>query len=222
VHIACEVAALFSPRATTIARGVIIGGLTLLVFIPAVAMGWVRTPWARGEHHAVAQPIAFDHRIHVTGLRIDCRYCHADAERTASAGLPSTKQCVACHSRTWMSTSVMAPVRRSLETGRPITWARVTQLPDFVYFDHAIHVDRGVGCETCHGRVDRMATAEQAAPLTMGWCLDCHRNPGSRLRPLADITTMGWRRASSDTSGARLAAQGDRIRRLTDCTTCHR
>ena len=222
MHITCEVAALFSPRATTIARGVIIGGLTLLVFIPAVAMGWVRTPWARGEHHAVAQPVAFDHRVHVTGLRIDCRYCHADAERTASAGLPSTNKCVACHSRTWMSAAPMAPVRQSLETGRPIAWARVTQLPDFVYFDHAIHVGRGVGCETCHGRVDRMATAEQVVPLTMGWCLDCHRNPGPRLRPVTEITTMGYRRPTADTSGARLVAQGDHIRRLTDCTTCHR
>ena len=113
------------------------------------------------------------------------------------------EKCVACHSRTWMSTSVMAPIRWSIETGRPIAWARVTQLPDFVYFDHAIHVDRGVGCETCHGRVDRMATAEQVAPLTMGWCLDCHRNLAPRLRPLAEITTMGYRQSPSDTSGAR-------------------
>jgi hypothetical protein len=121
-----------------------------------------------------------------------------------------------------MSTSVMAPIRRSLETGRPIAWARVTQLPDFVYFDHAIHVGRGVGCETCHGRVDRMATAEQVVPLTMSWCLDCHRNPGPRLRPLTEITTMGYTHSPSDTSGVRLVGQGDRIRRLTDCTACHR
>jgi len=132
-------ASLCSPRATTIGRAVIIAGLTLIVIVPAMAMVWVRTPWARGEHHTVVQPVAFDHRVHLTGLRIDCRYCHADAERTASA--------------------------------------------------------------------------EQVAPLTMGWCLDCHSDPGPRLRPLADITTMGWRHAQSDTSGARLVGQGDRIRR---------
>lgn len=214
-------AAVFSPRATTLARGVLIAGLTLVVLIPAMAMGWVRTPWARGEGRRVAQPVAFDHRIHVTGLRIDCRYCHAGVERSASAGLPSTRQCVACHSKSWMSTAPMQPVRRSLATGRPIPWARVTQLPDFVYFNHAMHVDRGVGCETCHGRVDRMATAEQVVPLTMGWCVDCHRDPAPRLRPQAEITAMGWSQRA-DTSGARSVAGTDRVRHLTDCTTCHR
>src|SRR2546423_10448338 len=157
--------ALFSPGAPRRARVALAAGLALVVAVPSIAMTWVRTSWARGLHVHVAQPIAFDHRIHVTGLRIDCRYCHAGAERSAWAGVPSTQQCVPCHSRLWLSSASMAPVRRSLASGRPIPWRRVTQLPDFVYFDHASHTRSGVGCETCHGRVDRMAEVRQVAPL---------------------------------------------------------
>ncbi|HEU4642364.1 MAG TPA: cytochrome c3 family protein [Gemmatimonadaceae bacterium] len=214
--------ALFSPRSTWVARGVLIAALLVAAVVPALAMTWVRTPWARGEHRRIAQPVAFDHRIHVTGLRIDCRYCHAEADRGAWAGLPSTRQCVPCHTKLWMSSDVMAPVRRSLATGRPIPWARVTQLPDFVYFDHAMHVTKGVGCETCHGRVDRMATAEQVAPLTMTWCVDCHRDPAPRLRPPQAITAMGWTRPAGDDSSGRVLAARYHVRRLTNCTTCHR
>ncbi|HEX6534813.1 MAG TPA: cytochrome c3 family protein [Gemmatimonadaceae bacterium] len=215
-------AALFTPRATRVARTLLIAALALAVAVPALAMAWVRTPWARGEHRRIAQPVAFDHRIHVTGLRIDCRYCHAGADRTASAGLPATRQCVPCHTRLWLSSAPMAPVRKSLASGKPIPWARVTQLPDFVYFDHAMHVTRGVGCETCHGRVDRMATVEQVVPLTMTWCVDCHRDPAPHLRPPQAITAMGWAPpAGADATGRALAARYH-VRRLLNCTTCHR
>jgi hypothetical protein len=214
--------ALFSPRATRVARVVLVVAAALVVAVPAFAMGWVRTSWARGEHVRVVQPIAFDHRVHVTGLRIDCRYCHAGADRAAWAGLPSTRQCVACHTRLWRSSAPMAPVRRSLATGKPIPWRRVTQLPAFVYFDHAIHVRKGVGCESCHGRVDRMAEVRQVAPLTMSWCLDCHRDPAPHLRPVEQITTMGWLASASPDSAGRVLAARYHVRRLTNCTTCHR
>jgi hypothetical protein len=185
-------------------------------------MAWVRLPKARGEGRHIPQPVAFDHRIHVTGLRIDCRYCHAGAERSAYAGVPSTEQCVPCHSTVWLSSATFAPVRQSLATGHPIPWKRVTQLPAFTYFNHAMHVNKGVGCETCHGRVDQMATVRQVAPLTMDWCLDCHRDPAPNLRPVAEITTMGWvPPTSADTLGRALMAQYH-VRRLTNCTTCHR
>jgi hypothetical protein len=151
--------------------------MLLAVAVPAALIGWVRSPIARGEHVVVRQPVPFDHRIHTFALRIDCRYCHVDAERDAWAGIPSTQQCVQCHNALWLASRDFLPVRRSLATGTPIPWARVTQLPDFVYFNHAAHVRKGVGCETCHGRVDRMRVVRQVAPLTMSWCVDCHRDP---------------------------------------------
>ncbi|HEY5087014.1 MAG TPA: cytochrome c3 family protein [Gemmatimonadaceae bacterium] len=214
--------ALFPPWATRAARIVLAGGVTAMVVAPLFAMVWVRTPMARGEDLHIAQPVPFDHRIHVTGLRIDCRYCHAGAERSEWAGLPPTEKCVSCHTQTWISSSVFKPVRQSLTTGRPIPWRRVNELPDFVYFNHSIHVQKGVGCETCHGRIDQMAQVRQVAPLTMGWCLSCHVNPGPNLRPLEAVTAMGWTPPASSSAMMRTLVADYRVERLTNCTTCHR
>ena len=214
--------AVFPAWTTRAARVALAVAITAIVVMPLFAMIWVRTPLARGEDLHIAQPIPFDHRVHVNGLRIDCRYCHAGVERSAWAGLPATTKCVSCHSQTWLTSSVFEPVRVSLATGRPIPWRRVTELPDFVYFNHSIHVDKGVGCETCHGRVDLMGQVRQAVPLTMGWCLSCHVNPAPNLRPLAAVTTMGWTRpASAGAATPTLLAQY-KVKRLTNCTTCHR
>jgi len=187
-------AAPFSPRATMIARVALAVGLALVIATPAIAMLWVRLPRARGVRQRIVQPIPFDHRLHAGPLRIDCRYCHAGAERTAWAGLPSSQQCVPCHTATWLNTRDMSALRRSLASGTPIPWRRVTQLPDFVYFNHAAHVTKGVRCETCHGQVNQMAEVAQVAPLTMNWCVECHRAAPERYH----------------------------ARALTNCTTCHR
>ena len=196
--------ALFSPGANRIARGVLIAGVARAIAVRVGLMVWVRTPAVTGQGRAAHQPIPFDHRIHVTGLQIDCRYCHADADRGAAAGLPATAVCQPCHNTAWLSSPQFAPVRRSLATGRPIPWQRVNRLPDFVYFNHAVHVTGGIRCESCHGRVDRMAEVRQAEPLTMGWCLDCHRNPEPhRPQTLAPLTA------------ARRAA-------IVTCSACHR
>lgn len=214
--------ALFRPSANRAARLALVAIVALPVVAVVAGMAWVRTPVARGEYVHVTQPVQFDHRLHVTGLRIDCRYCHSAVERTAMAGLPSTGKCVACHTQLMLSTPQFSAVRRSLATGQPIPWRRVTELPDFVYFDHAMHVEKGVGCETCHGRVDQMAQVQQQASLTMGWCVDCHRHPAPRLRPLDAVTAMGWVAGrAADSLGAALATQYH-VRRLTNCTTCHR
>jgi hypothetical protein len=214
--------ALFSRRATTVARSIIVAVIAVFVATPLIGMLWVRTSWARGEGTRVPQPVAFDHQLHAGPLRIDCRYCHAGADRSAWAGLPSTQQCVSCHTSLWMSTALLAPVRQSEATVKPIRWRRVTQLPDFVYFDHAIHVNKGVGCESCHGRVDRMAQAEQVAPLTMTWCVDCHRNPAPHLRPLDAVTRMGWTPPGPPDSLGAVLARRYHVRPLTNCSTCHR
>lgn len=209
----------WATRAARIAGAV---AITALVVTPLFAMVWVRTPMARGENLRVNQPVPFDHRVHVTGLRIDCVYCHSGATRGEWAGLPSTEKCASCHTQTWLASSAFRPVRQSLATGRPIPWRRVTELPDFVYFDHAIHVQKGVGCETCHGRVDQMAQVRQVAPLTMGWCVGCHVNPRPQLRPVDAVTTMGWSASGRSNAATIALAAQYHVKRLTDCTTCHR
>ena len=193
-----------------------------VVGLPILLMAWVRTPAVTGQHSAPAQPVPFDHRIHVTGLRIDCRYCHSTAERDATAGIPATSVCVPCHSQVWRDGPAFSPVRHSLATGKPIPWQRVTSLPDYVFFNHAIHVRKGVGCETCHGRVDRMARVEQATPLTMSWCLDCHRGPERYLRPVEQVTTMGWQPPRPQAVIGPELALRYRVARLTHCSACHR
>lgn len=199
-----------------------IGFVALLLFLIA----WVE-PRARVTRHSepLAQPMWFDHRHHVTGFGIDCRYCHFAVERSPTAGLPATEVCVPCHEPVWLESPYFEPVRRSLETGMPLAWQRAHDLPDFVFFDHSIHVNKGVGCESCHGRVDRMARVRQVAPLTMAWCLDCHRSPERHLRPLEHVTTMGWRPDTArEALAARLARRYDirSGRPITTCTACHR
>lgn len=171
---------------------------------------------------APAQPVPFSHPIHAGALEIDCRYCHASAERTAPAGMPSTRACVPCHERVWLESPAFAAVRASLAEDRPIPWRRVHDLPDFTYFHHGIHSRKGIGCETCHGRVDRMPRVRQAVPLTMGWCLDCHREPERHLRPRSEITTLGWRpdRPQAELGAELKAAYG--VSEPTHCTACHR
>ena len=213
--------ALFSRRADRRVRV----ALTLLGATPILAllglMVWVRTPGSTGQGRSPVQPVPFDHRIHVRGLGIDCRYCHAMVERSAYAGVPPTRTCQGCHQPQWLASRPFEPVRASLAGGGPVPWRRVHTLPDFVFFDHSIHVAKGVGCESCHGRVDRMAVVRQVAPLTMAWCLDCHRHPEASLRPPSEITTMGYRPAPDQPSGPALAERL-KVRRVTHCSGCHR
>ncbi len=213
-------ATLFSPRSNRIARGALGAALLLVVAVPLALMLWVRTPAITEEGRSAIQPIPFDHRVHVRGLRIDCRYCHDEVERAATAGLPSTETCIPCHSTLWRASSIFTSVRQSVATHRPIPWQRVNRLPDFVFFNHAIHVKGGIACESCHGRVDQMGQVRQAAPLTMGWCLDCHRDPEPHRRPAEAVVAMGWH---PEPGGARPTPLGrERIRAITTCTACHR
>ena len=167
--------------------------------------------------------IAFDHRHHVVDDGIDCRYCHTSVERAASAGIPSTALCMNCHAQIWNKSPKLELVRASYFTGQPIPWVRVHRLPDFVYFNHSIHVSKGIGCETCHGRVDEMPAVEQHAPLTMGWCLECHRNPAPNLRPREEVFNMDWKPSPGTPTGDQLlAAYNIHPATLSDCSVCHR
>lgn len=211
------------PRWTNAAiRATLVAAVCVGIGVPIGLMAAMRSPWGTGEGATIAQPVPFDHRLHVHAFRIDCRYCHAQVERSATAGMPPTAVCVPCHTQGWIHSSVFAPVRYSLATGKALPWNRVYRLPDFVYFNHSIHVMKGIGCESCHGRVDQMGTMYQAVPLTMEWCLGCHTSPASKLRPAAQMTTMGWRSPiPQHVLGRQLVAQYH-VRRLTTCTTCHR
>jgi hypothetical protein len=213
---------LFTPRADVVMRAALLVVGTLVVATPILLITGARLPEFTGAQRRPAQPMWFDHRHHVAGFRIDCRYCHSTVERSATASVPSTATCVPCHSPGWLNGPHFAPVRRSLTTGMPIPWRRVHDLPDHVYFNHAIHVRKGVGCETCHGRIDRMELVEQAAPLTMRWCLDCHQAPERFLRPVEEITTMGWQPEKSQLEVGRELKERYAVRELTDCTSCHR
>jgi hypothetical protein len=208
-------------------NGVFRAAIVLFVLLGLLAvcapMIFVRLPWWRNEWDAVDQPAEFDHRHHAQDDAIDCLYCHDTAERSARAGIPSTEKCMGCHSQIWSQSAQLEPVRRSWFSGLPIPWNRVHRVPDFVYFNHSIHVDTGIGCVTCHGRVDEMARVYQVVPLTMGWCLGCHRDPEPFLRPKSEVTNMDWDPGERErlAVGARLARELD-VRKLTHCTTCHR
>ncbi len=157
-----------------------------------------RSPWVTRQGQRADQPIPFSHKHHVTGLGIQCQYCHTSVEKSSYAGIPPTKTCMNCHSQIWTNANLLEPVRNSWATGESIPWTRVHDLPDYVYFSHEIHVNKGIGCSSCHGRVDLMPLMYQENTLQMEWCLNCHRNPGKNLRPTGEIYNMAWTGPSGD------------------------
>jgi hypothetical protein len=172
----------------------------------------------------LAQPVPFSHKHHVGQLGIDCRYCHNGVETSSSAGLPATEVCMTCHSQLFTNANMLAPVRASLASGKPIEWQRVNSVPDFVFFNHAIHVNKGVACETCHGEIDEMPLTRRAHTLSMEWCLGCHRNPQPNLRPPQDVFLMHWQPpADIDEIRRQLVGMLDiHPETMTDCYVCHR
>jgi hypothetical protein len=187
-----------------------------------LAAAYYRSDYWTAIGFAPDQPVLFSHRHHAGELRIDCRYCHVSVETAPFAGLPSTQTCLSCHSQIFTDTTMLGPVVRSAAQNVPLQWSRVTRLPDHVYFDHGIHVSKGVGCVSCHGEVGAMALTAKAEPLTMRWCLDCHRDPGPRLRPPAELFSATMLPAPSSGQQQDLLRHYD-IRRenLTNCSTCH-
>jgi len=208
----------------TAARAGLVGAALL---VPAAALGlgvFYRSDYVTGARAAAEQPAPFSHAHHVGQLGIDCRFCHATAETAAFAGMPATETCMHCHEQIWVGAAALAPVRESWQAGTPLRWKRVHNLPGFVYFHHGVHAAKGVGCAECHGRVDAMPLTWQEKPLTMGWCLDCHRDPAPHLRPRSEVFSMTWARGPDDPPGAALA-EAYRVRdsrTLTSCSTCHR
>lgn len=180
------------------------------------------SPYFTRVGEARAQPVPFSHKHHVGGLGLDCRYCHTGVEESASAGIPATHTCMTCHSHVWRDAPLLEPVRESYRTRRPLQWIRVHDLPDFVYFNHSIHVKQGIGCTTCHGPIAEMPLTRQVNTLFMSWCLDCHRNPEQYVRPREEVFNPRWTPPANQLEvGAQLVREYG-IRKLTDCSTCHR
>ncbi len=157
-----------------------------------------RSPWVTRQGQRPDQPVPFSHKHHVEGLGLQCQYCHTSVEKSSYAGIPPTKTCINCHAQIWTNAELLQPVRHSWATGESINWVRVHDLPDYVYFNHEIHVNKGIGCASCHGRVDEMPLMFQQNTLQMEWCLNCHRNPSVNLRPTSEIYNMAWAGPSSD------------------------
>ncbi len=219
-------AQIFKPSLDTFARLML--AFAAFLFVAALAIGPV-SAWSSFQSRVgwpVEQPVPFSHRHHVGGLGIDCRFCHAAVETSANAGLPSTHVCMTCHSQIWSQSAALAPVRDSLASNRGLRWNRVAALPDYVYFNHSIHVGRGVACVSCHGRVDTMPLLARAHPFEMRFCLECHRDPAPRLGPRQAVTrptAPGW----DEVTHRRFALAATRRyrldpARLDQCEICHR
>ena len=213
---------IFHRSTNTIAKVSIFGAVFFIAGLFGLFDEVNRSPWVTQAHVARDQPIQFSHERHVAGNGIDCRYCHTSVEDSSFAGIPPTKTCMNCHSQIFANSPFLEPVRSSFRTGTSIEWTRVDDLPDFVYFNHSIHLHKGIGCTTCHGPVDRMPLMRQEASLQMEWCLDCHRNPEQYVRPRDAVFRADYVKPPDQTElGRRLVAEYQ-IQKLTSCSTCHR
>jgi hypothetical protein len=217
-------AQIFHPSTNTISRVSIFGAVFLLVALLWLLAAISRSSYVTQVGVTRQQPVPFSHEHHVSGLGVDCRYCHTTVDVSSFAGIPATEICMNCHSQIWFDSPMLAPVREGFRTNRSIPWSRVNNLPDFVYFDHSIHVQKGVGCVTCHGRVDQMPLMWQAQSLLMEWCLECHRQPERFIRPREHVLSMDWQPPEDQLALGRSLAQEYRINteRLTSCSVCHR
>jgi len=215
---------LFHPSMNIIVKLGLIGGLLALAGLAGLIYYFVESPLMTEVGLAKAQLLPYSHKQHVGGLGLDCRYCHTSVEESNFANIPSTETCMGCHARVATESPALEPVRTSYESNQPLEWIRVHDLADFVYFNHRIHVNKGVGCETCHGRIDQMAVVAKAETLQMDWCLACHRAPERYVRPLDKVFTMGWQPAIDQAIlGPQLVAEyGLKVDQLTDCSICHR
>jgi hypothetical protein len=216
---------IFHPSMNTISRVGLVGAVIASLGCLTVSAMLFRSSFANRVNDPIEQPVPFSHKHHVVDDGIDCRYCHQSVETSSFADLPPTETCMTCHSQIWGQSPMLEPVRESFRTGQPIQWNRVNDLPGYVYFNHSIHVAKGIGCETCHGRVDQMPLTWKANTLYMAWCLDCHRHPEQYVRPREQVFTMGYQPDEDQESLGRRLIQEYNIQsptRLDDCYICHR
>ncbi len=217
-------AQIFRKSSNSLARVTLIGLFLGFFGFWGVVYAVYRSPYTTEQTVPVDQVVPFSHQHHVAGLGIDCRYCHTTVETSSFAGIPPTETCMTCHSQVWTDAPMLAPVRQSMVTGIPLKWNRVNNVPDFVYFNHGVHVQKGIGCSTCHGPVEQMPLTWKEHSLYMRWCLDCHEAPEKALRPKEEVFNMKWKATPrQEQQGKKLLAEYHvRAEQLRDCSVCHR
>ncbi len=217
-------AQLFHPAMNVVAKGGIVLGLLLLVLVTWAAIAVYDSGYTTDVNVPRTQVVPFSHKRHVDGNGISCEYCHTSVTTSSFAGIPPTYTCMTCHSQIFTNSPLLQPVRSSLQSNTPLQWIRVNDLPDFVYFNHSIHINKGIGCVTCHGQVDQMPLTWRQNTLFMSWCLDCHRSPEKYIRPREEVLNMDWKPPEDQLAlGKRLVKEYNvQVKRITDCSTCHR
>jgi len=217
-------AQIFPRVSNSLARMSIVGGGLVAALLGGAIYSLMFSTYVTKAGVAKQQPIQFSHKHHAGELGIDCRYCHTTVEKTASAGIPATQVCMNCHKQIWLEAPYLEPVRASYASGKSIEWERLHDLPDFVYFNHSIHVAKGIGCQSCHGRIDEMNYVYQQEDLTMSWCLSCHRAPENFIRPRDQVTNMAWTPPANQAEvGLELVRAYDVQKdQLDNCSVCHR
>lgn len=217
-------AQIFHPSMRVISRASIISVLLLGGFVSWVCWDWYRSAYFTEVNVPKEQPIPFSHEHHVNGLGVTCAYCHTSVEKSAFAGIPPTHTCMTCHSQIWTGAPMLEPVRTSYRTQQPLQWNRVHDLPDFAYFNHSIHIAKGMACQVCHGDVNKMPLVWKKSPMQMQWCLECHRTPEKYIRPVEEIYNFEYKYPDDQlTFGKELVKKYNvRVKQLTDCSICHR
>jgi hypothetical protein len=213
---------IFHRSANTLARVSIAGVLLLAGGLTGLLMILGRSSYVTRANEFIEQPLQFSHAHHVGDDGIDCRYCHTSVETASFAGIPPTKTCMNCHSQIWAQSPTLEPVRASLRTDTSLEWVKVHDLPDFAYFNHSAHVNKGVGCSTCHGRVDQMPLVWQEKSLQMEWCLECHRNPERFLRPKSEVYNIAYEPPANQLELGRTLVKDYNVKPQVTCSTCHR
>jgi Cytochrome c7 and related cytochrome c/Class III cytochrome C family len=215
-------AQIFHHSTNLISRLSIYGGVFIIALLGAALYGIELSPWYTDQHVARQQPVPFSHKHHAGELGIDCRYCHTSVEKSSFAGVPPTQTCMTCHSQIWTNAAMLEPVRASYRDDKSIAWTRVNALPDFVYFDHSIHVSKGIGCTTCHGPIAEMPLTWRTNTLYMSWCLDCHREPEKYVRQKSEVFNANYEPPANQLEVGRELVKEYKIQKLTNCSTCHR
>ena len=217
-------AQIFPRSANWVSTASIVVGLVVVGSLLGFILNINRIDYVSQVNVPRDQPVPFSHKHHVTGMGIDCRYCHTTVEKTAFAGIPPTETCMSCHSQIWIEAHILEPVRASFRDNVPIEWTRVHDLPDFVYFDHSIHINKGIGCQTCHGQVDQMPLMWKENTLNMEWCLECHRAPEKFIRPREQVFNMTWTAPDDQEKLGKQLVEEYQVKKvqLTDCSICHR
>ena len=215
-------AQIFHRSTNTLSKLSIFGAVFFIAGIGGVGSLLLRSGYYTDKYVPRTQPVPFSHKHHVGGLGIDCRFCHTSVETSSFAGIPPTKTCMGCHSQIWADSPTLEPVRASFRTDQSLEWVRVNKIGDFAYFNHSIHINKGMGCETCHGHIDQMPLTMRANTLLMEWCIDCHKHPEKNVRPREEVFNMAYQQpADQEALGERLVKEY-KIQKLTDCYTCHR